>query len=61
MFLNTMIDMYAKYLRIYKFQEIFNNIYVADIHSWNALILGYKIHGYSKDAQIYMRNLDNIP
>ncbi|XP_057843691.2 pentatricopeptide repeat-containing protein At2g13600-like [Cryptomeria japonica] len=47
---NSLIDMYAKCGSIQKARELFNKIPQRNVVSWNAMIAGYAVHGYSKDA-----------
>ncbi|XP_057866832.2 pentatricopeptide repeat-containing protein At3g26782, mitochondrial-like [Cryptomeria japonica] len=47
---NALIDMYAKCGSIQKARDLFDNIDHPDVASWNAMISGYAMHGYSEDA-----------
>ncbi|XP_057813126.2 pentatricopeptide repeat-containing protein At3g24000, mitochondrial [Cryptomeria japonica] len=46
----ALIDMYAKCGNILKARELFDKIHQPDVASWTAIIAGYAMHGYSKDA-----------
>ncbi|XP_057833194.2 pentatricopeptide repeat-containing protein At2g13600-like [Cryptomeria japonica] len=46
----ALIDMYAKCGSIQKARELFDNMHRPDLASWNAMIAGYAMHGYIKDA-----------
>ncbi|XP_057873560.2 pentatricopeptide repeat-containing protein At4g21065 [Cryptomeria japonica] len=47
---NALIDMYAKCGRIQKTRKLFDKMLERDTVSWNAMIAGYAMHGYGKDA-----------
>eukprot|EP00253_Pinus_taeda_P032881 PITA_32881 len=47
---NALIDMYAKCGRLEIARRLFDKIPKRDIVSWNVMILGYGLHGQSKDA-----------
>ncbi|XP_057848095.2 pentatricopeptide repeat-containing protein At3g09040, mitochondrial [Cryptomeria japonica] len=47
---NALIDMYAKCGSIQKARDLFDKIHYPGIISWNAMIAGYAMHGYSIDA-----------
>ncbi|KAG9453259.1 hypothetical protein H6P81_006163 [Aristolochia fimbriata] len=47
---NSLIDMYAKCGRLDLAENIFDQMYNRDRVSWNAMLSGYAIHGYAKDA-----------
>ncbi|XP_059067788.1 pentatricopeptide repeat-containing protein At2g03880, mitochondrial-like [Cryptomeria japonica] len=50
MVVTALIDMYAKCASIHKSHELFNNMHHPGVVSWNAIIAGYAMHGYSMDA-----------
>jgi pentatricopeptide repeat protein len=45
-----LIDMYAKCGSIEKAREVFDKMHHRDVVSWNAMIGGYAMHGYGKEA-----------
>ncbi|KAL1207066.1 putative pentatricopeptide repeat-containing protein [Cardamine amara subsp. amara] len=47
---NSLIDMYAKCGDIKVAQSVFNEMETKDVVSWNALILGYSMHGLTREA-----------
>ncbi|XP_057869036.2 pentatricopeptide repeat-containing protein At1g08070, chloroplastic isoform X2 [Cryptomeria japonica] len=47
---NALIYMYAKCGNIFKARELFDNMSQSDVVSWNAMIEGYAMNGYIKDA-----------
>ncbi|GLJ38244.1 hypothetical protein SUGI_0778560 [Cryptomeria japonica] len=47
---NSLMDMYAKCGCIQKARRLFEKIHHLDVASWNAMIAGYAMHGFSKDA-----------
>ena len=47
---NALVDMYGKCGMLEKAQEVFDEIPIHDIVSWNALITGYAHHGLGKEA-----------
>ncbi|XP_059067384.1 pentatricopeptide repeat-containing protein At5g16860 [Cryptomeria japonica] len=47
---NAVIDMYAKCGSIHRARELFDKMNNPGVVSWNAMIAGYAMHGYSKDA-----------
>ncbi|KAH9297552.1 hypothetical protein KI387_029234 [Taxus chinensis] len=47
---SALVDMYAKCGSTQKAREIFNKMSQRDAVSWNAMIAGYAIHGFHKDA-----------
>ncbi|XP_057842691.2 pentatricopeptide repeat-containing protein At4g21065-like [Cryptomeria japonica] len=46
----ALIDMYAKCGSIHKARGLFDKMDYPDVATWNALIAGYAMHGYSRDA-----------
>eukprot|EP01018_Ginkgo_biloba_P000317 Gb_38242 [translate_table: standard] len=48
--LNALVDMYAKCGSIEKARDLFDNMHRRDIVSWTAMIAGYAMHGYGKEA-----------
>ncbi|XP_057815489.1 pentatricopeptide repeat-containing protein At2g13600 [Cryptomeria japonica] len=60
----SLLDMYAKCGSIRKARELFNKMYQPSLVSWNAMIAGYGMHGYSEDAlqtfeQMHSRSTPN--
>eukprot|EP01018_Ginkgo_biloba_P019081 Gb_13190 [translate_table: standard] len=47
---NALIDMYAKCGSIENARDVFDKIQKRDVVSWNAMITGYAMHGYGKEA-----------
>eukprot|EP01018_Ginkgo_biloba_P011199 Gb_27469 [translate_table: standard] len=47
---NALVDMYAKCGSIEIARDVFDKIHQRDIVSWNAIIAGYAMHGYGKEA-----------
>ena len=47
---NALVDMYAKCGMIHKAQEVFHDLPVHDVISWNSLISGYAEHGLRDEA-----------
>ena len=47
---NALVDMYAKCSELVKAIAVFDELKIRDTVSWNALIMGYVIHGYSERA-----------
>eukprot|EP00253_Pinus_taeda_P001176 PITA_01176 len=53
---NALVDMYAKCGCINDAQKIFNTMPTKNVVSWNTMIVGYAIHGQSKQAlQLFER------
>ncbi|XP_059065244.1 pentatricopeptide repeat-containing protein At1g08070, chloroplastic [Cryptomeria japonica] len=48
--MTALIDMYAKCGSIQKARKLFDKIHHSHVASWNAMIAGYAMHGYSMDA-----------
>ncbi|XP_057841168.2 pentatricopeptide repeat-containing protein At4g02750 isoform X3 [Cryptomeria japonica] len=47
---NSIIDMYAKCGSIKKAHDLFDKMHHPNVVSWTAMIAGYAMHGYGKDA-----------
>ncbi|XP_059067511.1 pentatricopeptide repeat-containing protein At2g22070 [Cryptomeria japonica] len=47
---SALVDMYAKCGNIHKARKLFDKMSKRDVVSWNAMIAGYAMHGFSKDA-----------
>ncbi|XP_057831464.2 pentatricopeptide repeat-containing protein At4g21065 [Cryptomeria japonica] len=47
---SALVDMYAKCGSIHKARHLFNEVSKQDTVLWNAMISGYAMHGYGKDA-----------
>ncbi|XP_018826579.1 pentatricopeptide repeat-containing protein At1g59720, chloroplastic/mitochondrial-like [Juglans regia] len=47
---NSLIDMYAKCGAVEEAYEIFNNMKIKDIVSWNTMIIGLAAHGHADEA-----------
>ncbi|XP_027343904.1 pentatricopeptide repeat-containing protein At3g16610 [Abrus precatorius] len=54
---NAIIDMYAKCGKIHISRQVFDRMQNRDIVSWNAMIIGYGIHGLCMDALSLFREL----
>ncbi|XP_059063261.1 pentatricopeptide repeat-containing protein At5g16860 isoform X2 [Cryptomeria japonica] len=48
--MNALIDMYAKCGSLYKARELFDRMHKPTVVSWTAMIAGYAMHGYCRDA-----------
>ncbi|KAF7809528.1 pentatricopeptide repeat-containing protein [Senna tora] len=57
MLLNSLIDMYSKCKLVEKAHHLFQSAKERDLVSWNAMISGYSLNGYSKEAQSLFREL----
>lgn len=55
--LNSLIDMYSKCKLVEKAELLFNSAGERDLVSWNAMISGYSLNGYSQEAQSLFREL----
>ncbi|KAI5081248.1 hypothetical protein GOP47_0004431 [Adiantum capillus-veneris] len=60
---NTLVDMYGKCGLLEDAQEVFYEMPLHDVISWNALIAGYAQHGLSQEAQKCWEQmlLDGVP
>ena len=47
---NALVDMYAKCGTFTKSQEVFDELLVWDVVSWNSLIIGYASNAHSADV-----------
>ncbi|KAJ7555613.1 hypothetical protein O6H91_05G046700 [Diphasiastrum complanatum] len=47
---NTLVDMYAKCGCIEDARQVFNNMHIRNVVSWNVMIAGYAQHGLGKKA-----------
>ena len=47
---SALVSLYAKCGSLKKAHEVFNELHVRDVISWNALIGGYAQHGYGEEA-----------
>eukprot|EP01018_Ginkgo_biloba_P030327 Gb_08618 [translate_table: standard] len=54
---NALIDMYAKCGSIEVAGYVFDQMSVRDVVSWNAMIMGYGIHGYGQDALTHFEQM----
>ncbi|KAI5056071.1 hypothetical protein GOP47_0029592, partial [Adiantum capillus-veneris] len=54
---NALVDMYAKCGALAKAQEVFDQIPIPDITSWNALIAGYAEHG---EFELALRRFEKL-
>ena len=52
---NTLVDMYSKCGALEKAQEVFEQLPVRNVVSWNALMTGYAEHGLGDDALEYYK------
>ncbi|KAH7330914.1 hypothetical protein KP509_20G007900 [Ceratopteris richardii] len=55
---NALVSMYGKCGSLRKAQEIFDQLPVHDLVSWNALMTGYCQHGHGKEAIICFEKLE---
>lgn len=60
---NTLVDMYGKCGLLEEAREVFYEMPIHDVISWNALIAGYAQHGLSQEAQNFCDQmlLDGVP
>ena len=56
-FVNALMDMYAKCERIQKASELFEKMHDADTISWNAMIIGYAQNRYVERASEFFDKL----
>lgn len=54
---SSLINMYAKCGSIHLAQQVFDNMFNRDVVSWNAIILGYGMHGYAENALALFREM----
>jgi pentatricopeptide repeat protein len=54
---NALVDMYAKCGQLEKAQEVFNELLVRDVVSWNVLISGYGQEGEGEKALFYFEKM----
>ncbi|KAL7103997.1 hypothetical protein ACP275_08G216400 [Erythranthe tilingii] len=58
---NALIDMYSKCGKVDSARRVFDNMSHRDVVSWNAMIVGYGIHGLGKDAITLFQQMQNGP
>ncbi|KAI3465866.1 hypothetical protein Pfo_022529 [Paulownia fortunei] len=56
---NALIDMYSKCGKIDSARHVFNKMNQKDVVSWNAMIVGYGIHGLGGEAIILFQDMQN--
>ncbi|KZV28283.1 pentatricopeptide repeat-containing protein [Dorcoceras hygrometricum] len=56
---NALIDMYNKCGKIEEARLVFDKMHGRDVVSWNAMLVGYGIHGYGKEAILLFQNMQN--
>jgi pentatricopeptide repeat protein len=57
--MNALIDMYAKCGSIEKAREVFENLHTRDVVSWTAMIAGYAMHGFGKEAIALFQQMED--
>eukprot|EP01018_Ginkgo_biloba_P002102 Gb_06089 [translate_table: standard] len=57
---SALVDMYAKCGSIEKAHEVFDKIHQRNVVSWNAIIAGYAMHGYGKEAIKLFEQMQNL-
>ncbi|CAK9140723.1 unnamed protein product [Ilex paraguariensis] len=57
---NALIDMYAKCGKIDVARLVFDRMHKKDIVSWNAMIVGYAIHGLGMQALTLFHDMQNL-
>lgn len=58
---NSLVDMYASWGCLGEAQEVFDELSVQSVSSWNALISGYTEHGLGKEALKLLEQLQQEP
>jgi pentatricopeptide repeat protein len=54
---NALIDMYAKCGNLKAAKQVFIDTSQRDVVSWNAMIVGYALHGHGKDALQFFKQM----
>eukprot|EP01018_Ginkgo_biloba_P020138 Gb_27979 [translate_table: standard] len=54
---NALVDMYAKCGNIEHARQLFDNMSLRDVFSWNAMIAGYAMHRYSENALVLFHKM----
>ncbi|XP_059665004.1 pentatricopeptide repeat-containing protein At3g16610 [Cornus florida] len=57
---NALIDMYSKCGKINTARAVFDRMHNRDIISWNAMIVGYGIHGLGMEALSMFRDMQTV-
>ncbi|KAL0406450.1 UNVERIFIED_CONTAM: Pentatricopeptide repeat-containing protein, chloroplastic [Sesamum latifolium] len=57
---NALIDMYSKCGKVDAARQVFDRMYKKDVVSWNAMIVGYGIHGLGKEAILLFHEIQNV-
>ncbi|XP_011098056.1 pentatricopeptide repeat-containing protein At3g16610 [Sesamum indicum] len=57
---NALIDMYSKCGKVDAARQVFDKMYKKDVVSWNAMIVGYGIHGLGKEAILLFHEMQNV-
>ncbi|XP_047951270.1 pentatricopeptide repeat-containing protein At3g16610 [Salvia hispanica] len=56
---NTVINMYSKCGKMEVARRVFDRMHEKDVVSWNAMIVGYGIHGLGKEAIMLFEDMKN--
>lgn len=56
---NALIDMYSKCGKVEAARRVFDKMYQRDVVSWNAMIVGYGIHGLGREAILLFQDMQN--
>ncbi|XP_073029091.1 pentatricopeptide repeat-containing protein At3g16610 [Primulina eburnea] len=56
---NALIDMYNKCGKIEEARLVFDKMHGRDVVSWNAMLVGYGIHGCGKEAILLFQDMQN--
>eukprot|EP01018_Ginkgo_biloba_P033709 Gb_29557 [translate_table: standard] len=57
---SALVDMYAKCGSIENAQNVFDKMPQRDVVSWNAMIVGYALHGYGKEALQLFEQMQHV-
>ncbi|KAL0320412.1 UNVERIFIED_CONTAM: Pentatricopeptide repeat-containing protein [Sesamum radiatum] len=57
---NALIDMYSKCGKVDAARQVFDKMYKKDVVSWNAMIVGYGIHGLGKEAILLFHEMQSV-
>ncbi|KAG8373398.1 hypothetical protein BUALT_Bualt11G0020200 [Buddleja alternifolia] len=56
---NALIDMYSKCGKMDDARHVFDKMSHKDVVSWNAMIVGYGIHGLGREAILFFQDMQN--